>query len=155
MTVAPLVLTLATYSLLQVLDSVEASDEEGSQDTQELLDLKSKLVRSGSSTSIQTFGELGSGSPAGSLPGTPIITGKTPNFLSVAHKSVSISKDFGTPILQKEDSINSLPDSSKFGVGIEDHIPFENLPDSTGTFSRMRGLLQKVREKVSFRKKKS
>ncbi|KAK3084758.1 hypothetical protein FSP39_018388 [Pinctada imbricata] len=142
---------------LQIVDSVEASDEDLDSDTQELIQMKEQLVRCGSTTSIQTFGELGTGSPMGSAPGTPIVlpggSGKAHPLLS--HKSVSVSRDFGTPILKTEVSEKSLPDSSKFSVGIEDHIPYENLPDATGSFNKMRGLIQTIRQKVSFRKKKS
>ncbi|XP_046365702.2 zinc finger CCHC domain-containing protein 8-like [Haliotis rufescens] len=66
----------------------------------------------------------------------------------------SISKEYSTPIVQRPNSINSLPDATKFGVGVEDHIPFENLPDSTGTFEKMRGLMALIRSKVTIGKKK-
>lgn len=41
-----------------------------------------------------------------------------------------------------------LPDSSKFGKDIEEHIPFENLPNSTGTFEKMKDLLDLIRNKA-------
>ncbi|CAH1801702.1 unnamed protein product [Owenia fusiformis] len=61
--------------------------------------------------------------------------------------SSSISVDFGTPI-EKEQLEKLLPDSDNWKVGIIDHIPYENLPNATGTFQKMRGLLEKVRETV-------
>ncbi|XP_046569788.1 LOW QUALITY PROTEIN: zinc finger CCHC domain-containing protein 8-like [Haliotis rubra] len=56
----------------------------------------------------------------------------------------SISREYSTPIVQRPNSFSALPDATKFGVGVEDHIPFENLPDSTGTFEKMRGLLKLI-----------
>ncbi|XP_059163216.1 zinc finger CCHC domain-containing protein 8-like isoform X2 [Physella acuta] len=60
--------------------------------------------------------------------------------------TISLSKDFGTPILVREKI--KLPDASKFGKDIEEHIPFENLPNSTGTFEKMKDLLDLIRNKV-------
>ncbi|XP_048753439.1 zinc finger CCHC domain-containing protein 8-like isoform X2 [Ostrea edulis] len=129
---------------LQILDSCGASDEENSPEVAELLMLKEKLLkRTDSISSIQTFGELGSG---GSCPGTPQPTPNTNtgmNSVGSLHQSKSISKDYGTPILKGP--IESLPDSSKFGEGIEDHIPYENLPDATGTYDKIRELISRVR----------
>ena len=67
--------------------------------------------------------------------------------------SSSISKDYGTPILVREKSYQALPSPDKFGRGIEDHIPFENLPDSVGTFSKMKNLFSILRDKVKKVKK--
>lgn len=143
---------------LQVLDSVDDEDDEIIRS--DFPQLQRKMTREGSSTSINTFGELGSGSPQNSLPGTPIIITPSSSFTNLNSLqrggSTSISKDFGTPILSsKPGKVDCLPDAVKFGDGIEDHIPFENLPDSTGTFEKMRGLISKIRDKISFRKKKS
>ena len=125
-------------------DSIDNSDAEF---------VRPKLARTGSTTSIQTFGELGTGSPSCSLPGTPLHTPfvDKPTFKG----SLSVSKDFGTPILKRPVSVEYLPADKNFAQGIEDHIPFENLPDSTGTFEKMRKLITKIREKVPSRKKKS
>lgn len=57
--------------------------------------------------------------------------------------SGSISVEYGTPA--EKSSIPCLPDSEKFKKDITDHIPFENLPDATGTFEKLQGVLQKVR----------
>ncbi|KAL8610896.1 hypothetical protein ACOMHN_056751 [Nucella lapillus] len=65
----------------------------------------------------------------------------------------SISKDFGTPILVREKSIKALPAAEKFSQGVEEHIPFENLPDSVGTFEKMRNLFTLIRNKVKKPKK--
>ena len=119
-----------------------------------------KLKRNESTTSIQTFGELGVGSPFSSQPGTPLPSGgpkESSPFIEMSSQfkgTVSISKDYGTPILQKEGSAQKLPSDVAFQQGIEDHIPFENLPDATGTFNKMRNLLEKIKQKMSFNKKK-
>lgn len=65
--------------------------------------------------------------------------------------SVSVSKNYGTPI-HKASVNSSLPDPEKFGSGITDHIPFENLPDATGTFEKLKGLLGKIRDKKKTKK---
>ncbi|KAK7476410.1 hypothetical protein BaRGS_00032335 [Batillaria attramentaria] len=66
----------------------------------------------------------------------------------------SISKDYGTPIPAREKSFKVLPTDEQFSQGIEDHIPYENLPDATGTFDRMKNLFKIIREKVKTGKKK-
>ncbi|XP_012939214.1 zinc finger CCHC domain-containing protein 8 [Aplysia californica] len=70
----------------------------------------------------------------------------TKTALNKSSSTISLSRAFGTPILVREKS--SLPDATKFGVGIEDHINFENLPDSTGTFEKMRNLISIIRDKI-------
>lgn len=67
--------------------------------------------------------------------------------------STSISKDYGTPILVRDKSFQALPSPEKFGQGIEDHIPFENLPDSVGTFDKIKTLFSTIRDKVKQLKK--
>ena len=137
---------------LQILDSCGPSDDESNSDVSELLALKEKILkRTDSISSIQTFGELGLG---GSCPGTPQPTPSSPfmrtNSFDSSH-SKSVSKDYGTPILKGP--VELLPDSSKFSEGIEDHIPYENLPDATGTYDKIRDLISKVRT-VKKKKKK-
>lgn len=136
---------------LQILDSCGPSDDESNSDVSELLALKEKILkRTDSISSIQTFGELGSG---GSCPGTPQPPSSPfmrMNSFGSSH-SKSVSKDYGTPILKGP--VELLPDSSKFSEGIEDHIPYENLPDATGTYDKIRDLISKVRT-VKKKKKK-
>lgn len=135
---------------LQILDSCGASDDDSNSDLSELLALKERILkRTDSISSIQTFGELGSG---GSCPGTPQPTTNNAAMNSFGSvPSASISKDFGTPIVKGP--IELLPDSSKFGDGIEDHIPYENLPDATGTYDKIRDLISRVRT-IKKKKKK-
>ncbi|KAH8261460.1 hypothetical protein KR044_009573, partial [Drosophila immigrans] len=53
----------------------------------------------------------------------------------------------GTPIL-KFSEFDKLPVGDKFKAGISDVINFENLPDSTGKYEQMKGLLKNVRHKM-------
>ncbi|XP_034103622.1 zinc finger CCHC domain-containing protein 8 homolog [Drosophila albomicans] len=53
----------------------------------------------------------------------------------------------GTPIL-KFSEFDKLPEGDKFKAGISDVINFENLPDSTGKYEQMKGLLKDVRHKM-------
>ncbi|XP_017061961.1 zinc finger CCHC domain-containing protein 8 homolog isoform X2 [Drosophila ficusphila] len=53
----------------------------------------------------------------------------------------------GTPLL-KFSVYDRLPVGSNFKVGVSDVINFENLPDSTGKYEQMKGLLKNVREKM-------
>lgn len=131
---------------LQIVDSIEEGDSinDSSQDS---FSEGAKLTRQGSATSILTFGELGTGSPSNSLPGTPLV-----NQDAELSKNKSISKDFGTPIFMRTISKEKLPDASSFGQGIEDHIPYENLPDATGSYSKMSKLIDKIRNKIKKKK---
>ncbi|XP_060067366.1 zinc finger CCHC domain-containing protein 8-like [Ylistrum balloti] len=159
---------------LQVMDSCGPDDEvveesniskeqlskvssvESGSSTQELL--QSQMSGMSSTGSITSFGELGRGSPTSSLPGTPVVgPSSSLSDLNFAFKSAtgSISRDYGTPIQKRQGVANDLPDAEKFGEGIMDHIPYENLPEATGTFEKMRGLIDRIRTKVSLRKKKS
>lgn len=55
----------------------------------------------------------------------------------------------GTPILKSVSPYSRLPTSEKFSKNICDVINFENLPDYTGKYDKMVGLLQKVRKTMS------
>lgn len=59
------------------------------------------------------------------------------------------SVHLGTPILPSTSPYNKLPSSEKFSKDICDIINFENLPDSTGKFEQMSGVLQKVRSTMA------
>lgn len=51
----------------------------------------------------------------------------------------------GTPVAIRHSSFESLPDRNKFAKGMGDLELYQNLPNSTGTFQKMRSLLEKVR----------
>nr|XP_012147321.1 PREDICTED: zinc finger CCHC domain-containing protein 8 homolog isoform X1 [Megachile rotundata] len=59
------------------------------------------------------------------------------------------SVDLGTPVLQSTSPYSKLPSSEKFSKDICDVINFENLPNSTGKYKQMSGVLQKVRTKLA------
>lgn len=54
----------------------------------------------------------------------------------------------GTPLLQFS-PFDKLPAGDNFKVGVSDVINFENLPDSTGKYEQMKGLIKKVRTIVT------
>ncbi|XP_076654586.1 zinc finger CCHC domain-containing protein 8 homolog isoform X1 [Halictus rubicundus] len=56
-----------------------------------------------------------------------------------------MSVDLGTPILESTSPYSRLPSSEKFSKDICDVINYENLPDSTGKYEQMTGVLKKVR----------
>jgi len=79
-----------------------------------------------------------------SLPATPVLT--TP-----VSKCGSVGFSLGTPIETADlasdtpySSVKSLPDRSHFAEGVSDHILFENLPNATGTFQRLRKVLNSL-----------
>jgi len=57
--------------------------------------------------------------------------------------------DTGTPICEIYSPFRNLPKYANFGKDMTEHIAFENLPNYTGTWDKMRGILKNVREKKS------
>jgi len=56
--------------------------------------------------------------------------------------------DTGTPIVEMYSSFGSLPDNSKWGVNMSEHVAFENLPNYTGHWDKMKaGVIQKIRNR--------
>lgn len=53
-----------------------------------------------------------------------------------------------TPVIQHS-GIDKLPSYSKFSDGITEHLPFENLPSSTGVYAKMSGIMKDVKEKMA------
>ena len=70
------------------------------------------------------------------------------NERRTSHGSVK-SVDFGTPVLQSTSAYSKLPSSEKFSKDICDVINFENLPNSTGKYKQMSGVLHKVRNTLA------
>jgi hypothetical protein len=60
-----------------------------------------------------------------------------------------IKIDYGTPIFDSVTPFSKLPTNEQFSKGVSDVINFENLPDSTGKYEKMRSLITKVRECVA------
>lgn len=52
---------------------------------------------------------------------------------------------FGTPLIKQVSPYTKLPIGDKWSIGVTDVIDFENLPDSTGTYQKLTGVIQKVR----------
>lgn len=51
----------------------------------------------------------------------------------------------GTPFLMGFSPYTRLPPRENFAKGVSEYIPFENLPGSTGTFEKLRGVISRVR----------
>ena len=60
----------------------------------------------------------------------------------------SMSYLVSTPVIQHS-GIEKLPDYNKFSDGITEHLPFENLPNATGVYEKMSGLLKDVKQKMA------
>lgn len=138
---------------LQIVDSIDEDEDDSMTEPQDLPNLGVQLARQGSTTSIQTFGELGTGSQSDSLPNSPVTPKASFSDINTVFKKCnSISKDFGTPIYMRTISKEKLPDASNFGQGIEEHIPYENLPDATGSYSKISKLIDKIRSSIKRKK---
>lgn len=62
----------------------------------------------------------------------------------------SVSKtEPGTPIVEIYSPFGSLPKMDSFASGTTDHILFENLPDYTGKWEQMSGLIKTIRKRKS------
>lgn len=55
----------------------------------------------------------------------------------------------GTPSVSRHSPFVKLPDYEKFSKDVSAHLPFENLPNSTGTYEKMKNVVKKVRDKLS------
>lgn len=77
----------------------------------------------------------GSASPAEGEPET-----QTEQVTSSRSKQL----DFGTPVSTRFSPYNSLPDRKRFSKDIGEHIPFENLPNTTGAFDKMKAIFKRV-----------
>lgn len=79
----------------------------------------------------------------GDIPSTPIRQESTTS-------SIDISKtEPGTPIVEIYSPFGSLPKMDSFAEGATDHILFENLPDYTGKWEQMSGLIKTIRKRRS------
>jgi len=72
-------------------------------------------------------------------------------FTTPVSKCGSVSFSLGTPIETADvatdtpySTAKSLPDRSRFAEGVSDHILFENLPNATGTYQRLRNVLHSL-----------
>jgi len=76
---------------------------------------------------------------------------KTPDRVKTPENSSETvtQTDTGTPICEIYSPFQNLPKYANFGKDMTEHIAFENLPNYTGTWDKMRGILKNVREKKS------
>lgn len=80
------------------------------------------------------------------------VTGQEDNSAKTVNQDESTPKTtsvkcsvFGTPIIKSCSPYQSLPNPDNFTKGVSPVIDFENLPNSTGKYEQMTGVLQKVR----------
>ena len=59
------------------------------------------------------------------------------------------SIDYGTPVLKIHSPYNKLPPPEAFKKNISDVINFENLPDSTGAYEKLKVVLKYARSKLT------
>ena len=57
-----------------------------------------------------------------------------------------IKEEEGTPIPKMYSEYKALPTLDKWAVGMVDHMYFENLPDATGHYDKVRDILKKARK---------
>ena len=55
---------------------------------------------------------------------------------------------FGTPLIQSVSPYLSLPVGNCWAAGVSDILDFENLPESSGKYEKMKGIISKVRKTV-------
>lgn len=113
-------------------------------------------VDSNDNKSQESSSELTNDSTAPSSPANSLAASDTESASVSINSQVStptplrtLKIDFGTPILQSLSPYSRLPSSEKFSKNICDVINFENLPDATGKYEQMSGLIQKVRSKMA------
>lgn len=80
------------------------------------------------------------------LPGTPD-TPSTPS--TPMQRNSSMFTVLGTPVLKQVSPFSNLPTNDQFSKGVSDVINFENLPDSTGKYEKMKVLIGKVRKTIT------
>jgi len=76
------------------------------------------------------------------------LTFSTPQSCSSTNRCVK-SVHLGTPILKSSSPYNKLPSSEKFSQNICNVINFENLPNTTGKYEQMSGVLRKIRKTMT------
>lgn len=80
------------------------------------------------------------------LPGTPD-TPSTPS--TPMQRNSSMFTVLGTPVLKQVSPFSNLPTNDQFSKGVSEVINFENLPDSTGKYEKMKVLIGKVRKTIT------
>lgn len=62
---------------------------------------------------------------------------------------------FGTPLIQSASPYSKLPNTENFAKNVSQVLSFENLPESTGKFELLSGILSKVRKTMKESNNKS
>ncbi|EZA56879.1 Zinc finger CCHC domain-containing protein 8-like protein [Ooceraea biroi] len=122
-------------------------------------DYSSSLQRSLNQDHIAKSSSQGSSDPSNDLNSTftsdtSLLDTSNSDLISPAPKNTSnpsqcVKVHLGTPILQSNSPYNKLPSSEKFSQNICNVINFENLPDATGKYEQMSGVLQRVRSTIA------
>jgi len=66
-----------------------------------------------------------------------------------------VKTDTGTPIVESYSPFNNLPKYANFGKDMSEHIVFENLPDYTGNWEKMSGLIKRIKQRKDIDEKDS
>lgn len=69
----------------------------------------------------------------------------TPSQSSPSVGGKSKMSVFGTPLIKQVSPFSKIPDGDKWSVGVTEVIDFENLPDATGAYEKLTGVIKKVR----------
>lgn len=69
----------------------------------------------------------------------------TPSSSTAGHSILAV---VGTPLIKQMSPFSKLPVGDKWSVGVTDVIDFENLPDATGTYQKLTGVIDKVRTTI-------
>lgn len=77
------------------------------------------------------------------------------NTISKSDLGRILSSSEGTPLLKSKSGHSRLPPPENFSKDICDVLNFENLPESTGKFERMRSLLKKVKRVLGLQRQSS
>ncbi|XP_023336104.1 zinc finger CCHC domain-containing protein 8 homolog [Eurytemora carolleeae] len=113
-----------------VLDSTVESDTEMEEVTQ---DINKEVKKDGKDTSGLN---------------TPSISTPTRQHSSSSTGINVVSKtEPGTPICEIFSPFSRLPSQSGFAKDMSEHVAFENLPDSTGKWDQMVGLIKRIRKR--------
>uniref|UniRef100_A0A224YPW1 Zinc finger CCHC domain-containing protein 8 n=1 Tax=Rhipicephalus zambeziensis TaxID=60191 RepID=A0A224YPW1_9ACAR len=72
-------------------------------------------------------------------------TSNSDNSSADTPKTKTHKVTMGTPMLIGFSKYTSLPPRENFAKGMTDHIPFENLPGTTGRYDKLRTVIKKVR----------
>ncbi|KOC67185.1 Zinc finger CCHC domain-containing protein 8 like protein [Habropoda laboriosa] len=138
-------------------DSASPSSRANSPSLSELENIKKRLLvelqESNSNSDVSSKSNLSNSVPKSDMP--PFNTETTPESNRIQQNEANTScgsiksVDLGTPVLQSTSPYSKLPSSDKFSKNICDIINFENLPDSTGKYKQMTGVLRKVRNTMA------